>query len=129
MFGKPLISPGPPKLECSKQKKVLGPVHHKSTARWMQYGTLRHYGSFLGKQIKSRSKVKITPLHNILKEERGWECPFGAPDMGRWEKWHIALKDTITRDGHIDPAILRECRDAFVNDIIKGLTAANVDKT
>ena len=96
-FGVQLLQSGEVKISAPSAEKTLGPLHHKSSTRWVESGTAAVFGSFAGFKPKPRSRVKPTLLGKEIQEERGWEIPFGAPDLKDWRPWRHALLDTTAQ--------------------------------
>lgn len=121
-FTRPLIQEGIPQLNYSGSNKVLGALHHKSPVRWLKSGSLIVYGTFSGFRAKPRSRVRPTLLGPQIREERGWEEKYAAPDLKDWRPWNIAYEATCNQGHDICNADIDACVDGYVADILEGLT-------
>ena len=121
-FVRPVVQAGVPKISCSVNKKVLGPVGHKSPLRWLTTGSITTFGTFIGYQVRSRSKVCSTLCGDYIKSVRDWQIPFGRPDLKDWRPWHLAYKDVVEQQNILKTSILKKAVDGYVADVCAGLS-------
>lgn len=121
-FSRPVVQAGVPKISCSINKKVLGPIGHKSPLRWLTTGSITTFGTFIGYQVRSRSKVCSTMCGDYIKSVRKWQIPFGRPDLKDWRPWHLAYKDVVEQQNILKTSILKKAVDGYVADICAGLS-------
>lgn len=115
------VQSGAPMLDAPSAKRVLSPmIHFKSPINWSEAGNVAGvYGSFLGFRSHKRSDVEATLMAPVL-EKSGYETKYGAPAMG-WEPWHVALDDLVNPVTQLDQGLLKECADAYADEIIAAL--------
>lgn len=121
-----VLSTYAPQVECGVIsisapgfERKLGPIHQKSSVRFLESGTVGVIGSFVGYRAKHKSKVTRTYIHtNIV--SRGYSDAFGPPAMD-WRPWHIAIKDMTAHPHSYDNSIMKLCEDAFFDDIMRGV--------
>lgn len=119
---RPIVQSGSqPSFECESRKHVIGPVHHKSLARYIEIGTVNVYGSFEGFRPKPKSKVCDTPLQAEFLKHYNTEVKYGKPAMSGWEPWRKNVMEMIKPNVTHDKNILQECVNSFSNDIINNL--------
>ncbi len=104
----PISAPGYP--------RSLGPVHHKSTLRFLESGTVNLMGSFTGYRPKHKSRVKDTYIKEYV-TGHGYVADCGPPDM-TWKPWHLAIKDMVAPQYSFNNEVLDKCEDAFFDDIV-----------
>jgi hypothetical protein len=121
-FSRPVIQAGVPRISCSRNTKVLGPVGHKSPLRWLTTGSITTFGTFIGYQVRSRSKVCSTLCGDYIKSVREWQIPFGRPDLKDWRPWHLAFKDVVEQQNILKASVLKKAVDGYVADVCKGLS-------
>ena len=100
---------------------ALLPLHTKSVFRYMETGVANVYGSLPGFRATHKSKVVKTMLNQPLKE-MGVEDTFGAPRLGGWKPWRLAVSDTVNQTFSMDSGVLEECADAYFDDIAAGIS-------
>lgn len=120
-FARPIVQAGVPQISAPGHKKLLGPVRYKSPLRWLTKGSITTFGSFIGYQVKSRSKVAATLCGDRIKEIRGWKLPFGQPDLTDWRPWYLAYKDVVEQKNILDASILKQAVAGYVQDVCSGL--------
>nr|WKV34141.1 MAG: RNA-dependent RNA polymerase [Riboviria sp.] len=117
------IHPGKPDLTDADGREIpVGPLHPKSTFRYIESGTANVYGSFQDFRSISKSKVKPTLIHNKMLS-LGYKSKVGAPVMRSYVPWRLAHKDIVQQQFVIEQARLDDCVEAFSADIISGLTS------
>jgi len=124
-FTRPVVQAGVPKISCSVNKKVLGPVGHRSPLRWLSAGSITTFGTFVGYQVRSRSKVCATMCGDYIKSVREWQIPFGRPDLKDWRPWHLAYKDVVEQQNILKTSILKKAVDGYVADVCAGLSESD----
>lgn len=119
----PYMSNFNPQIECGTipisapgYERSLGPVHHKSTLRFIEKGTAHVMGSFMGYRPKHKSRVKDTFIKDYVVQS-GYKANCGAPDMS-WKPWHLALTDMVAPQYTFNNEVLDICENAFFNDIL-----------
>jgi len=121
---RPIIQAGYlPVFEASNRKHVLGSLHHKSLARYLDKGRVNVYGSFMGFRPKPKSKVCATPIQQEVLEYYGEELKYGRPAMGGYLPWRNNLIAMVEPKSLFDRRILRECATQFIVDCIAQLPA------
>jgi len=115
----PQVDCGIPNISAPGYERTLVDVHPKSALRFLDKGNVNVIGSFSGYRPKHKSKVTRTLLHKeVIKD--GYNDSYGAPDMS-WKPWHLAIKDMTAHTHTHHNSKLRECEDAFFNDLISSL--------
>lgn len=125
-FDAPIVTPRPPAISGESKNRVLGPLHPRSSLRWMSQGTGAIYGSFEGWRATRKSTVKPTVLLEAIKEE-GYSIKHGVPVMAGREPWSIAVTDMLQPVTGLNPQILEDCKNSFLNDILTGLPDGALD--
>jgi len=110
----PQVDMGTMPISAGMCKRTLGPMHAKSPLRWLPEGTAHIMGSFEGYRPKHKSKVKRSYIADFVEDE--YPNKFAAPDMS-WKPWHLAIKDMTTPMLSVDSKRIKECEDAFYNDL------------
>jgi len=87
----PQISSGIIQLDAPGFARELGPLHPKSSLRFIQNGTAQIMGSFKGYRPQHKSHVKETFIKDIVIKD-GYAATHGPPDM-TWKPWHLGLTD------------------------------------
>jgi len=126
-FATPVVQCGTPVISAPSREKSLGPLRQKSPLRWLEAGTIRVYGSYVGQGPTSRSKVKPTLLSEQILRERGWELNYAAPDLRDWRPWRFALVDSTQKQfGALSPSIMKEIARAYADDVLEALRGSEV---
>jgi hypothetical protein len=94
-------------------------VNEKSTLRFLETGTAHVMGSFAGFRPKHKSKVVKTFICDLA-VAGGYKDDYGAPDM-TWRPWHLAIKDMTNPTHTFQNSVLKECEDAFTEDLVVSL--------
>jgi hypothetical protein len=123
----PILSPRAPALCAPGHEYVLTDLHKKSTFRYIENGTATVYGTIDQYPVRAKSRVEKTPICDILTTFDTNIIPKfivkeGAPSMGSWEPWRLALLEMTQPITDMDTSILRDCAKTFASDIIAGLT-------
>lgn len=122
-FDRPIIQSGVPEITAPSKFKSLGPLRQWSPLRWLEDGSIRVFGSYTDYRVTPRSKVIPTLLSEPILAERGWDVDAVRPELKDWRPWRHALVDVTNQPhGAMDSTKLRICAQAFVDDIIEGLT-------
>lgn len=121
-FTHPVIQSGVPRLCLEDGVRRLGPLHHRSSTRWLLQGSLGVFGSFVGFKPKPRSKVIETLLGPTIRERRGWTLSVGRPDLGDWRPWNHAYVDILDQKHVMRSSILRQCIAGYTHDVLSGLS-------
>jgi len=100
----------------------LLPPHHKSVTRYLETGTVNVYGCMPGFRQRPKSSVMATPLQQEMLEELGCEINYSKPVMSGWEPVHNNVKEMVKPDTNIDEEVLAHCAEAYLKDIVDGLT-------
>lgn len=112
---------GSPIFKCEDKTHILGPSHHKSTARYISQGTAKYYGSFVGMRSKPKTKIQSTPLQFKMVQHFDRKVDHGAPVMVGWQPWRNNLMDMLEPTELHDPDILQTCMFSYSDDILSGL--------
>lgn len=115
----PQVDSGDLPISAKGCYRELVPLHPKSTIRWIEKGTAEVMGSFAGYRPKHKSRVKKTFICEEIKK-LGYKDDYGPPDMS-WKPWNLALNDMTQPNHAFRESILKECEDAYVNDIFTEL--------
>jgi len=111
----PQIESGELPISAPGYERQLGPVHHKSSLRFIEKGTAHVVGSFLGYRPKHKSKIKDTYIKDYV-IQHGYVAEHGAPDMS-WRPWHLALTDMVAPQYTFNNCVLDQCEESFFQDI------------
>mgnify|MGYP003572056598 FL=1 len=125
-FVTPIIQSSEPLLDTPNISRPIGPVHYKSTARYIQNGCALVHASFEGFRPKHKSSVSKNILHDSL-IKRGYTLNYGAPVMSGWEPWRRALLDMTNPVSNFDQRIVDSCVESFTKDILSSLTQEDLD--
>jgi len=98
---------------------LMTDLHSKSCIRFLDKGTAKVYGSFVGYRPKHKSHVEPNYICDYV-TQHGYRNDFGPPKMD-WQPWHLAIKDMTTPVHCYLNENIRKCEDAFFNDIISKL--------
>jgi hypothetical protein len=120
-FQVPLLQEGIVEISAPSAQKTLGELHHRSPLRWISEGSIAAFGTFTGYRAKPRSRVEPTFLGDVIKQERGWEVPFGAPDLKDWRPWHHAYKDATAQTHAFTRKEVREVAKTFAKELLEGV--------
>lgn len=102
------------------ERKIID-LHPKSSIRFLEQGNATVIGSFAGYRPKHKSKVVRTYIHpEVVKD--GYDDSYGPPDMS-WKPWHLAIKDMTAHTHTHHNSKLKDCEDAFFNDLVTKLGA------
>lgn len=115
----PQVESGSISISAPGYERQLGPIHQKSSIRFLEKGTVGVIGSFTGYRAKHKSKVTRTFIHPYIKQ-LGYSDEYGPPAMD-WRPWHLAVKDMTSHPHTYNNDVLRLCEDAFFNDIVTQL--------
>jgi hypothetical protein len=123
----PIISPRAPSLSAPGKHFEIEQLHKKSAFRFIQQGTATVYGTIERYPVKSKSRVSQTPICDVIttfdtKFIPKFSVKEGAPSMGSWEPWRLALLEMTQPITDMDTSILRDCAKNFASEIINGLT-------
>lgn len=110
-----------PKLETADVVRKLGPLHPRSTVRYLESGALNVYGTFEGFRPQFNSKVCKTPLVKEMCAHYDYVVDHGKPVMKGWEPWKKNLEKMVLPNCSVDQAILHECAESYFLDIVNGL--------
>jgi len=89
--------------------------------RYFDEAHLNVYGSFVGFRPRPTSKVCPTPLHDEFLAIYNVENNYGKPSMRGYEPWRKNVIEMVKPISTYNKAILRECVDGYVRDILHGL--------
>lgn len=112
---------GTPMLSAPSIKRTLGPLHAKSTIRYIEHGSATVYGSFQEFRGTHKSSVEETPLALPL-EKFNYKVKYGRPVMSGWVPWRHAMRDLTQPIFLMKESILDQCKKSFLKDIL-----ANID--
>ncbi len=110
-----------PQLQVGEYKTEIIELSKKSPIRYLSEGTAEVYGSLSGFRGKMRSAVTKTYISDHM-VKLGYKRETFAPEMRSWKPWRIALQSMTNPVMHMDVTALYACRDAFLKDILNGLT-------
>jgi hypothetical protein len=121
-FTHPIIQSGEPMLSAPSAPRILNStMHFKSPVTYIQEGKVAGvYGSFTGFRSAKRSAVGPTLFADEF-AKHGYETKFGAPVMDSWEPWSVAITEMVNPVLDLNEGILKECADAFADEIISAL--------
>lgn len=103
----------------------LLPPHHKSVTRYLEQGTVNIYGCLPGFRQRPKSSVTATPLQEEMLLELGCGVNYASPAMTGWEPVHNNVKEMVKPDTNIDEEVLAHCAEAYLKDIVDGLTRSH----
>jgi hypothetical protein len=116
-FG-PQVQSGCPNLFGTE----LGPLNQKSVFRWSEEGQAYVFGSTIRSGFRAAPKSRVQPTAmSEAAQAAGFVKRCGQPAMKGPEPWRNGIVDTLTQTFLIDHDILKECADAYVDDILKDL--------
>jgi hypothetical protein len=124
----PQFQPAAPSLSAPGIPVVVGELHSKSVVRYIKEGRANVFGTLKGINTRgTKSSVVRTPICNHLEHVRTVSIPRFlqrefAPSMHRWEPWRKAALDMMNPIVTMETPILKECAEAFLDDIVNGLT-------
>lgn len=126
--GEILFSSNKPNLSAADGTPVnLQPLHQKSVFRYINGGSAHVYGSLPGFVPEYTSKVQNTILHDTM-IQHGYSVKVKKPKMKGWEPWRAGVLDTVQQNHLINHSILDNCVDAFVSDILGGLSSKDLSE-
>jgi hypothetical protein len=125
-FGKYHIQSGLPNLSAPSAERTLGPLHVKSTFRYISEGTANVFGSFVGFRPKNKSTVERSILFDRLQQE-GYTEKYTKPVMRGWLPFRIAALDMVQPANNMNTDILQHCVDMYLLDLKKELTQEDLD--
>jgi len=120
-----IVQSGYPMLNSINTNHVLGPVHPKSTFRFIEKGFLKHYGSLQTFRVGSASLV----TKHLLSESalaNGYPLKHTKPELKSWEPWRLAALDMVRPVTKLDSNLIQECADAFFKDILKTVPLSEI---
>lgn len=127
----PQIQSSHPLLSSSKVKRELGSLHTKSVVNYIEEGSARVYGSFVGSaesgSKRFKSMVEITPMAHEL-SNHGYAIKHGPPCLTGWEPKRKALIEMVNINNRMDHMLLKECADSFLSDIMSKLPSSEMSK-
>jgi hypothetical protein len=115
----PQVFEGTIPISAPGYDRKLVDLHTKSCIRFLDKGTAKVYGSFVGYRPEHKSKIEPTFFCDYA-VEHGYKANFGKPAMN-WQPWHLAIKDMTTPVHCYYNSNIKICEDAFFNDIISKL--------
>lgn len=101
---------------------VLGPLHPKSAARFIEHGTLDVYGSQVGFRPRPKSRVRESIGAPFLREH-GYIDMHTRPKLSGWKPWHTNLAEITNPPYKFDENIVEAAALGYFNDIRPHLTA------
>jgi len=116
-----------PSLSSQSVTRTLGGLHPRSVFRYIEDGAATLHGSFLGFRPEPRSSVCKTPI-NAAMAERNITTDCTKPVMSGWRPWRIAALGLVDPVTQIDSAIVRECGDAYFDDVIAKVPDSAIKK-
>lgn len=119
-FKSPNYERGPIPYSDPVAPRELGPVNSKSQVLYTQNGVAHVFGSFTGFRPALKSNFAKTTIYKSA-VKRGYVDNYAAPPMGYMPYW-VALQDMVDPKSNMDTGILKECKEAFLNDILKKLS-------
>lgn len=122
----PQVEAGVLPISAPGYTRELVDVHPKSGVRFIERGTADVVGSFSGYRPKHKTKVKKTFIHDEI-VKLGYKDTFGSPDFS-YMPWYHALSQMSENCYTVSTKILVRCRNAYVQDIIKGLGVEYLQK-
>lgn len=111
------IQSGIPEISSESAEMVLGELSKKSIFRYINKGKATVYGSFQGFKSSMKSRVVITPMNEYL-SNHGYRTLYVPPVMKGYLPWRVAGLDLVNPVSGLDYMKLRECKDAFLKDIL-----------
>jgi len=103
-------------------------LHKKSPFRYLDAGSAMVCGSLTLPRAHGKSRVENTPMNEYL-SNFGYETKYTRPDLVSWKPWHLAAKEMVNPANQFKPSILRECVQAFSNDIIDSIPLEIIQET
>ncbi len=110
------VSAGVMHIDAPGYPRTLTDLHHKSTVRFIEQGTIDVMGSFGGYRPLHKSSVSKTYIRDDV-VAAGYKDNCGKPDMS-WKPWNIALEDMSKPIHTFENSEIMICADAFVHDIL-----------
>lgn len=112
---------GQPQMESHGVVRVLGPLHHKSSMRYLPNGKIHVFGTIEGFRPRPKSTVCDTPLRQEMSEHFQATCDHGKPAMGGWGPWNFNLKEMVQPTLTHDKSKFVMAAKGYLNDILTGL--------
>lgn len=119
-FTKFVVQSGRPSLSAESAEQILGPLHKKSTFRYIQEGSARVYGTFVGFRPRRKSAVQHTLLYSSM-IKLGYSCDYVAPALTSYEPWRRAALDLTRPVVDMSQDIITKCAKSMARDIIQNL--------
>jgi hypothetical protein len=113
-------------ISTGSKQRALMQVGHRAPIRFLESGSARVLGSFVGYRPKQKSKVAPTYICDYLMQ-RGYKGGYGPPKTN-WEPWHLAIKDLTSPKHRINPDVLDRCTSAYISDISSKLTKEHLSQ-
>lgn len=104
-------------IDAPSVKVELVELHRKSPFRYLNEGSAMVCGSLTLPRAHGKSRVERTPMNDYL-SKHGYETKYTDPDLVSWRPWHLAAREMVRPANLFKPSILRECVQAFSDDII-----------
>lgn len=121
-FDMPVVQCAAPVIDAPSRPKLLVDLRQKSPLRWLESGSLNVYGSYAGRMVTSRSKVRPTLLGDKILLERGWKVDFAAPVLRDYRPWRLALIDSTQKNyGALSGSVMKAVAQAYTDDILDAL--------
>jgi hypothetical protein len=95
-------------------------LHKKSAFRYLDAGSAMVCGSLTLPRAHGKSRVENTPMNSFL-HQYGYRTKYTSPDLVSWRPWHLAAKEMVNPANQFKPSILRECVQAFSDDIVNNI--------
>ncbi len=92
-------------------------LHKKSAFRFLDQGSAMVCGSLTLPRAHGKSRVEKTPMNEYL-SKFGYETKYTQPDLASWRPWHLAAKEMVRPANLFKPSVLRECVQAYSDDIV-----------
>jgi len=119
------VSMGVPVLSAKGAEREIGDIHFKSPVHFIEQGSAAIYGGFTGPIGSLKTRVEATIMQKRLLREK-YSVKYYAPDVSSWKPWYLAMKDMINPVTKLNNRILQECKENFLNDILKGIAAEDL---
>lgn len=109
------VPQGSVRINFGNTKHALGPLHRKSTFRWMESGEMTLYGTFTGGKPSPKSRIRSTIARNLV-EQQFFPVQFFAPNLKSWRAWNIGL-EAICHKTHLNPCLAEQAQKMFLDEI------------
>lgn len=111
-------------IEAPGYPRKFGELHYKSVFRYIENGSARVYGSFVGGLSQMKSRVGLNPIGPLL----GFNTPkYGKPVLSGWEPKRKAALDLVNPVTNLDVDILNQATKDYFDSVIKDLPAGSLD--